>query len=85
MNRNTNHSAVASVQDDLHINWDECGIEEDGPVADIEASYSVTESASTINLSDKHTQHLQEVVCILKEAGDQDGLIASNTRQYSTT
>ena len=33
--QNTNYSAVASVQDNEEINWNEYGIDEDGPVADL--------------------------------------------------
>ena len=71
-----NYSPVARVQDNEGINWDEYGIDEDGPVADLQSIYSVTVPESPINLTDEQTQHLQQIARALKEAGDQDGLIA---------
>lgn len=73
--QNTNYSAVVSVHDNEEINWDEYGIDEDGPVAELQSTYSVTVPESPINLTDKQAQHLQQIVHVLKEAGDQDGLI----------
>ena len=74
--QNTIYSAVASVHDNEEINWDEYGIDEDGPVAELQSTYSVTVPESPINLTDEQAQHLQQIVHVLKEAGDQDGLIA---------
>ena len=74
--QNTNYSAVASVQDNEEINWEEYGIDEDGPVADLQSIYSVIAPESPINLIDEQAQHLQQIACVLKEAGDQHGLIA---------
>ena len=74
--QNTIYSAVASVHDNEEINWDEYGIDEDGPVAELQSTYSVTVPESPINLTDEQAQHLQQIAHVLKEAGDQDGLIA---------
>ena len=74
--QNANYSAVASVHDNEEINWDEYGIDEDGPVADLQSIYSVTVPESPINLTDEQAQHLQHIVRVLKEAGDQDCVIA---------
>ncbi len=59
--RNTTYSAVTSVQSGLQINWDEYGIDEDGPVADSQSDYIVTVPESPISLTDEHAQQIQEV------------------------
>ena len=74
--RNTNYSAVTSVQSGLQINGDDYGIDEDDPVADVQPDYNVTVPESPINVTDEHTQHIQEIAHTLKNAGDQDGLIS---------
>ncbi len=68
--------AVTSVQSGLQINWDEYGIDEDGPLADVQSDYIVTVPKSPISLTDEHAQQIQEVAHIIKEAGDQDGIIS---------
>ena len=52
--RNTNYSAVSSVQSGQQVNWDEYGIDEDGPPAGMQSDYSVTVPASPVNLRDEH-------------------------------
>jgi hypothetical protein len=68
--RNTTYSAVTSVQNGLQINWDEYGID------DVQSDYIVTVPESPISLTDEHAQQIQEVAHIIKEAGDQDGIIS---------
>ena len=74
--RNTNYSAVTSVQSGLQINWDDYGIDEDGPVADLHSNNNVIVPESPINITDEHAQYIQQIVHITKDAGDQDGIIA---------
>ena len=45
----------------------------DGPVADLQSIYNVTVPESPMNLTD---EQVQQIARALKEAGDQDGLIA---------
>lgn len=68
--RDTNYSAVASVQSGLQINWDEYGIDEDGPVPDLQSDHSIGVPQSLINLTDAHAQRFQEIVHVAKEAGE---------------
>ena len=74
--RNTNYSAVTSVQSGLQINWDDYGIDEDGPVADLHSNNNVIVPESPINITDEHAQYIQQIVHITKDAGNQDGIIA---------
>ena len=73
--RNSHYSAVRSVQDDLQVNWDDYGIDEDGPAANVEPNYNITVPETRINLQDEHFQHTQELVRVINAAGDQDGVI----------
>ncbi|CAB3995636.1 Hypothetical predicted protein [Paramuricea clavata] len=40
--RNSHYSAVRSVQDDLQVNWNDYGIDEDEPAANVEPNYNIT-------------------------------------------
>ena len=68
--QNTNYSAVASVQDNVEIDWNEYGIDEDGPVADLQSIYSVTVPESPINLTDEQVQHLRQIGRALNEVSE---------------
>jgi hypothetical protein len=74
-NRNSHYSAVRSVQDDLQVNWDEYGIDEEGPAADVQSNYTITVPETRINLQDEHFQHIQELARVINAAGDHDGVI----------
>ena len=73
--RNSEYSAVRSVQDGLQVNWDDYGIDEDGPAANLESNYKITVPETRIYLQDEHFQHIQELARIINEAGDHDGVI----------
>ena len=74
--RNTNYSAVSSVQSGQQVNWDEYGIDEDGPPAGMQSDYSVTVPASPVNLRDEHLCQLEQIANSIRQAGDEDGIVS---------
>ena len=74
--QNSNYSAVRSVQDNLQINWNDYGIDEVGPAADVESNYSVAVPETAVNLENEHFQQIQVLAREIKEAGDLDGVIS---------
>ena len=74
--QNSNYSAARSVQDNLQINWNDYGIDEEGPAADVESNYSVAVPETAVNLENEHFQQIQVLAREIKEAGDLDGVIS---------
>ena len=74
--RNTNYSAVSSVQSGQQINWNEYGIDEDGPSATVQSDYSVTVPQSQINMRDGHFDQIEQLANHIRDAGDIDGIVA---------
>ena len=72
---NSGYAAVASVHNAAEVNWDDYGIDESGPVPELQSDYSVSVPASPIHLSEDQLQQLQEVVDAARQAGDRDGLV----------
>lgn len=87
-NQNSDFSAVTSIRDGLQIDWNEYGVEEDGPVSELQSNYRVRVPSSTVCLTENHVEHLNNIAQRLRGAGDQDGLIAflvvlDNIQQHS--
>ncbi|XP_046863176.1 LOW QUALITY PROTEIN: uncharacterized protein LOC124456911 [Xenia sp. Carnegie-2017] len=87
-NQNSDFSAVTSIRDGLQIDWNEYGVEEDGPVLELQSNYCVRVPSSTVCLTENHVEHLNNIAHRLRGAGDQDGLIAflvvlDNIQQHS--
>ena len=59
---NSSYAAVASVQNATEVNWDDYGVDESGPVPEVQTDYSVSVPASPIHLSEEQLQQLEEVV-----------------------
>lgn len=74
--RNTNYSAVSSVQSGQQINWNEYGIDEEGPSATVQSDYSVTVPQSQINMRDGHFDQIEQLANHIRDAGDIDGIVA---------
>ena len=74
--RNTNYSAVSSVRSGEQINWDEYGIDEDGPSASTQSDYSVTGLETQVNMRDEHYHEIEQIANSIRDAGDKDGIIA---------
>lgn len=72
---NSSYAAVASVQNATEVNWDDYGVDESGPVPEVQTDYSVSVPASPIHLSEEQLQQLEEVVDAARQAGDRDGLV----------
>ena len=74
--RNTNYSAVSSVRSGEQINWDEYGIDEDGPSASTQSDYSVTVPETQVNMGDEHYHEIEQIANSIRDAGDKDGIVA---------
>ncbi|XP_028413667.1 uncharacterized protein LOC114536523 [Dendronephthya gigantea] len=74
--RNTNYSAVSSVHSGQHIDWNEYGIDEDGPSATLQSDYSVTVPQSQINIRDEHFGQMEQLANQIHDLDDTDGIVA---------
>ena len=72
---NSGYAPVVSVHNAAEVDWDDYGIDESGPVPELQTDYSVSVPGSPIHLSEEHLQQLQEVVDAARQAGDRDGLV----------
>lgn len=72
---NSGYAPVASVHNEAEVDWDDYGIDESGPVPELQTDYSVSVPGSPIHLSEEQLQQLQEVVDAARQAGDRDGLV----------
>ena len=69
------YAPVANVHNAVEVDWDDYGIDESGPVPELQTDYSVSVPGSPIQLSEEQLQQLQEVVDAARQAGDRDGLV----------
>ena len=74
--RDTNYSAVYSVQSGQQINWDEYGIDEDGPSASIQPDYSVRIPETQVNIREEHSNQMEQIANSIRDAEDEDGIVA---------
>ena len=73
---NSGHTATQSVLNDNRINWDEYGIDEDGPVPQDQTDYIVEVPLPPFTLSEEQVQQLEDVRLISRNSGDADGIVA---------
>ena len=73
--RGSGYSAVNSVQSGTHVNWSDYGMDEDGPVPELQSNYNVQVPESPISITEEDVATLNAVVQIAKESGDSDGLV----------
>lgn len=67
---NSGHTATQSVLNDNRINWDEYGIDEDGPVPQDQTDYIVEVPLPPFTLSEEQVQQLEDVRLISRNSGD---------------
>lgn len=66
---NSSYTAVASVQNGAGVNWDNYGVDENGPVPELQTDYCVTVPASPRQLSEEQVHQLQVMVDATRQAG----------------
>ena len=81
---NSNLTAVTSIQSGAQVNWDDYGIDEDGPVPESQSDYNVTVPESPINVTEEQVNLLQEAVQAARELGDIDGVVGFLTVLHIT-
>ena len=73
---NSGYTAVQSIFNDDQINWNEYGIDEDGPVPEEQANYAVEVPALPFSLTEGELQQLEHARLTARGYGDPDGIVA---------
>lgn len=72
---NSGYTAVQGIFND-QINWNEYGIDEDGPVPEEQANYAVEVPTPPFSLTEEELQQLEHVRSTARDSGDLDGIVA---------
>ena len=73
---NSGYTAVQSIFNDDQINWNEYGIDEDGPVPEEQANCAVEVPAPPFSLTEGELQQLEHARLTARGYGDPDGIVA---------
>ena len=73
---NAGYTAVQSILNDNQINWNEYGIDEDGPVPEEQTNYAVEVPAPPFSLTEEELQQLEHARSSARSSGDLDGIVA---------
>ena len=73
---NSGYTAVQSIFNDDQINWNEYGIDEDGPVPEEQANCAVEVPAPPFRLTEGELQQLEHARLTARGYGDPDGIVA---------
>lgn len=74
--RNSGYQAVTDVTAREGVNFDHHGIDEEGPVPDVQSDYAVSIPDTIITLTHNQELSLQEARDAVLQTGDHDGIIA---------
>lgn len=74
--RNSGYQAVTDVTAREGVNFDHYGIDEEGPVPDVQSDYAVSIPDTIITLTHNQELSLQEARDAVLQTGDHDGIIA---------
>ena len=64
------------MQSGQQINWDEYGIDKDGPSARMQSDYSITVPQSQVHLRNEHFRQIEPIANRISDAGDIDAIVA---------
>ena len=73
---NSGYTAAQSVFNGDQINWNEYGIDEDGPVPEEQTNYAVEVPVPPFSLTEQELQQLEHARSTARGSGDLDGIVA---------
>ena len=74
--RNSGYQAVTDVTAREGVHFDHYGIDEEGPVPDVQSDYAVSVPDTITTLTHNQELSLQEARDAVLQAGDHDGIVA---------